>query len=191
MRMHSIFVLILLYTSTLSTRAQTVNYEYINMVHLDHKPIVAAKINGKTAYFLIDTGSDISILDEKNTKLFKFRIAHSKEESHNIEGINGIKKNLSRIKFCRLVLGNSEMKSTLFALDLSKLVSLVKKKSHITIHGIIGSDIMRKYDFMIDYNTRRIGFSTKHAIEEKSHERHFSQYSLKSKGIEEMISHYY
>lgn len=191
MKMHSIFVLILLSATILDTQAQPVDYEYIHMVHLDHKPIVAAKINGKTAYFLIDTGSDISILDEKNTDSFKFRISHSKEESHNIEGINGVKKNLNRVKFCTLVLGNSEMKGSLFALDLSHLVSLVRKKSHITIHGIIGSDLMRKYDFTIDYYTHSIGFSTKHAIKENFHDGHFSLYSLKSKGIDEMIRFYY
>lgn len=179
--------MILLLTCIANIQAQNLDYEYINIVHLDRKPIVAATVNGKKAFFLIDTGSDISLLDERNADIFAFRIANGKDEIHNVESINGLKENLRRVKFCTVALGSSEMKNTFFAMDLSKLVALVRQKSHIKIHGIIGSDVMRRYDFTIDYHTHKVGFSTKHTLLDNTQEMPFSWYTLMSKGIDEAI----
>jgi hypothetical protein len=184
-------LLLLLFAYMAKVQAQNLDFEYIDMVHLDQKPIIAAKINGKKAFLLVDTGSDISLLDEGNADMFVFRIATGKDEIHSAESINGIKKNLRRVKFCTVALGSSEMKNTFFAMDLSKLVGLVRKKSHIKIHGIIGSDLMRKYDFTIDYHTHKVGFSNKHALLERPQEMYFSLYTLRSVGIDEVIKSHF
>lgn len=164
-------------------QVQASEIEFIEFVHLDRKPIVAARVNGIETYLMVDTGSDISVLNQNVSDEFGFVPSVNNEVSYHIEGLNGEKKSISWAKKVKVSLGSSEIRARFYSMDLSNLVNSVKKKTHITIQGIIGSDIMKKYDFRVDYRNKKIGFSTKHLISATKTDKQHTYYSVLKNGL--------
>ncbi|MBX2842122.1 MAG: aspartyl protease family protein [Flammeovirgaceae bacterium] len=67
------------------------------MSSLKAKPIIKGKINGQNAYFLIDTGADITLLDSKDAKKFQYRLSFPNNHK-SIVGFSGRAVSLSGVK---------------------------------------------------------------------------------------------
>lgn len=182
-----IFIIISAFCAS-SLRAQQSDIKYIEIVHMDRKPIVAAKVNGKKTYLIVDTGSDISILNIESSEYFGFVPTINSDVTYRLEGLNGDKKQLSWAKKLSVTLGDSEIKTRFYTMDLSRLMSSVRNKTHITVQGIIGSDIMKKYDFRVDFKNRNIGFSNKGAVLNRPENQQFTFYSVLESGLPTMLT---
>ena len=134
--------------------------EILPMVKVKDQPIITGWLNGKRAHFLIDTGSDISLLNGKAERKYKFQIREMSMRDYQLSGLNSI----SRGKMCfaynvNFSLGREEVKTNFRVLDLTHIVNAISDDTGISISGIIGSDLMKKHDFVIDYGAREIRFS--------------------------------
>ncbi len=127
-------------------------------IHSIHpKPIVKATLNGKTAYFLLDTGSDINIVNSLEVEKYGFavhKVNYSNRES--IATVNGIERDFSHAYNIHLIIGGRHISCGFVSMDISSVLKSVRKKTGISIAGIIGSDTMKSYHFVIDYENEVI-----------------------------------
>ncbi|MFW6219261.1 MAG: aspartyl protease family protein [bacterium] len=119
--------------------------------------IVKGNLNNKNVYFLLDTGSGLTILNSKNSKRYNFSLSSS--TIYSIVGFNGKKGNISRVNRANLEIGQLKIIGDIYSTDINHIVSNVKLSTGFYIVGIIGADIMYEYDFMIDYKNKKVFFA--------------------------------
>lgn len=129
----------------------------IKIEYLRSKPIVAGEINGRKAYFLLDTGSDMTVLHERKASYYNFKVKKMMNPQ-KIMGISGRHENVNRAGNINLALGELPIISPYFTYDLSGIISSIYRKNSVKISGIIGSDVMIKYGFVIDYNQKLVHY---------------------------------
>jgi len=144
-------------------------YQYIKIINLQRKPIVEATLNGKKAYFLLDTGSDITILNKNDTQQYGFHTLVREGEKHEAVGIGGKTSTLTSAYDVYLELGSTRIITAYLTYDMSDIVKNISKSSGIEITGIIGSDVMKRYGIVIDYKNKKVGIlnSNKIILDEK------------------------
>lgn len=120
------------------------------------KPIIQAEINGKKGYFLVDTGSDISVINSSDLKRFKLDAFKTYGNHKRAIGFDGTTKSIMKIKNAEVVFGEHYDHSQFYSLDIDNLASTIEAKTNIKIHGIMGTDLLTKYNCVIDYNQRQI-----------------------------------
>jgi hypothetical protein len=135
-------------------------YEYLNIVDLTLKPVIEVALNGKKAYFLIDTGSDITILNTRDAKKYGFGVIKRAFENHSLVGMGGSVASIYSTYDVELKVGSSRVMNRYLAHDLSRVVKMLEQKISIQISGIIGSDLMKRYGFVIDYANKQVGILT-------------------------------
>ena len=124
---------------------------------LQSKPIIKATINGKPAYLLLDTGSDINLLHSKGEKEFKFSSYRRHDGSNNILAtVNGIERDFCYVFNIHVSVGVKHIPGCFIWLDIGSIVRSIRIKTGITISGIIGSETMKRLCFMIDYEKEEI-----------------------------------
>jgi len=62
--------------------------ELIKVVKIKDQPIVAGELNGKKAYFLIDTGADVTILHKKDANRYNFTYRETILPGYKLSGLN-------------------------------------------------------------------------------------------------------
>lgn len=140
-------------------------YEYLDIVDLTFKPIIEVTLNGQKAYFMIDTGSDVTILNSRDTRKYGFGIVRRAFSKHTLVGMGGSVSTIYSTYDVELQVGSSEVFNRYLAHDLSQVVKRLEEKINIKISGIIGSDLMKRYGFVIDYANLKVGLLT-HKTEE-------------------------
>ena len=130
------------------------------MVELDDQPIVMGELNGKRAYFLIDTGSDLTILNLKAARKYGFKIRSARAGKYKISGLDSEHRGRFLLASrAELILGGRSMRGSYKVFDLSHIVKSIMDDTGIRITGIIGSDLMKKRKFVIDYEAEEISFT--------------------------------
>lgn len=147
--MKRFFALILLATIS-SSQMTFAQLSPVKIKKLSSKPIVEAKINGKKAYFLLDTGSDITVMHNDKAHYYDFKIKQM-VNPQKVTGIHGKVNDMNRAYALDLQLGELPIKTTFFTYDLSPVIQNIHSRTLLRISGIIGSDVMIKYGFIIDY----------------------------------------
>lgn len=132
----------------------------LEIVNLKTKPIVKGLLNGKMAYFLLDTGSDLTILNTKSAKKYGFKIIQGRSRAMMIEGLGGSHRDFKRATGLKLFMDESLIYTHFFAFDLTNIINSLHTHTHMKIVGIIGSDVMRKYGFKIDYGNKLVSFTS-------------------------------
>ena len=112
---------------------------------------VHVKVNGKKCRFLIDTGASHSVISKAyyEKKLGKKKLKTVKQAT------TGLHSSTSKSHFgdvAKLSLGKLTIDDiTLAAIDLSHVNETYKELKKKKIDGIIGSDLLRKQNAVIDY----------------------------------------
>lgn len=114
-------------------------------------PVVKFNINGIMACFIVDTGSNGSILDYKwykeNSELFTF-----KEDTYiDYVGVSGV-STIRTVYVDGLVNGINVSFTTS---DLSAIIKTLKNHN-LNVVGILGSVYLEENNYIIDYNTKSI-----------------------------------
>lgn len=122
----------------------------VKIKNLRSKPIVQVELNGKKAYFLLDTGSDLTVMHEDRADFYNFNIKEMVIPL-KVAGVNGSTGGMNRASNIELKLGELSILTPYFSYDLSSVIKYIQSKTLLRISGIIGSDVMVKYGFVIDY----------------------------------------
>ena len=126
-------------------------YDQLSILRKATKPIVEGTLNGKKAYFLLDTGSDITILNTDEKEDYAFNAYRRNQSNHRVSSLGSTMQDLKNTFNVKIKLGNQKINQHVYAYDLSNIVKSIAAKFRVDIVGIIGSDVMRKYNFKIDY----------------------------------------
>lgn len=115
-------------------------------------PIVQFKLsNNEKVNMLLDTGSEITIIDNdiynKDTIIYKTL----KETSLNISGINGNDNiNVKLVETCI----NDSILSIIYVFDIDDMIDRIFIKNGIIIDGVIGCDFLYKNHMIIDFENK-------------------------------------
>ena len=148
-------------------------HKIVEIVNLKNKPIVKGILNGKMAYFLLDTGSDLTILNTRSARKYGFKIIQGRSKAMMIEGLGGSYRDFKRATGLKLFMDESLIYTHFFAFDLTNIIGSLNTNTGMKIVGIIGSDVMKKYGFKIDYESKLVSFTSieyKKTKEEKVNE---------------------
>ena len=136
-------------------------YEYVKVINWRYKPIIKTNLNGKVAYFLVDTGSDITVLHSKEAGRYDFQPMTASSQRLQAVGFTGSQHTIYKAKDVELVIGTTPIKALYKAYDLTGVVQSLHNRVNVKVAGIIGSDVMKRYGFIIDYQKQTIAIKTK------------------------------
>lgn len=129
----------------------------LDMMSQDDKPLVSARINGQAAYFLVDTGSDISLLFTEFRESFGFQTNEGAPSGlKQITGVQGRSVHLQRTYNARVEAEGCFFPLRFPAMEGGRYLEVVKKNSELRIVGIIGVDLMRQLNGRIDYSRNKV-----------------------------------
>lgn len=134
----------------------------IKIIKLKNQPIIEATLNGEKAHFLVDTGSDITMLHLEDAKKYNFEYREQSLKDYQISGLGSrLRGKVLEAYNVKLYLGTQKMQAIYRVFDLENIVTSMSVGTGIRINGIIGSDLMKRYRFVINYHTEEIVFSHK------------------------------
>ena len=134
-----------------------VEYSVVKIHNLFPKPIVKVVLNGKAAYFLLDTGSDIDLLHSKAAKKYNILISPRNIGSNDrLANVNGKYNTFDYIYDLNMMIGEKQIYGNFISMDISSIVTSIRNKTDTTISGIIGSETMKNYSFIIDFEREEI-----------------------------------
>lgn len=114
---------------------------------LTELPIITLMNNNKKLNFLLDTGSNISYINNSLLPLLDYEKI---EKEMDIIGIEGNKMNS---QFCKLSVSykNQLFEEEFSTADLEKAFNIIKQESGVQIHGILGSKFFEKYKYVLNF----------------------------------------
>lgn len=129
----------------------------LRVIH--HVPIVKGTINGVTAYFIVDTGSTITVLNERLQHDYGFLVTKNRFWNRRLIIGMGGRCYLKQVDDVTIGLGRMHLEFVNKAADLS-LLSEQFASYGITIAGIIGTDLLCFLQSQIDLHEQVIVFKT-------------------------------
>lgn len=118
----------------------------------DERIIVEGKVNGKEAFFLVDTGASVGLMDENQRD--DYGLVRGRKYSGTIVGAGGEMRN---VRHCDTFVhfGGKVIPQFLLA-DISGVVKSIKKETGIEILGIISLPQMSMIGMNIDINSSEV-----------------------------------
>lgn len=118
----------------------------------DERLIVEGKVNGKEAFFLIDTGATVGIFDENQRN--DYDLAKGRKYMGTIVGAGGAMRN---VRHCDTFvhIENKVIPQFLLA-DISGVVESIKRDTGVEILGIISLPQMKMANIALDCNDNEI-----------------------------------
>lgn len=118
----------------------------------DKRLIIEAKVNDKKAYFLIDTGASIGLID--NNKRKKFDLSVGRKYNGTLVGAGGEMRN---VRHCNTFVEFENKVIPQFLLtDISGVVESIERETGVEILGIISLPQMKMANLSIDCNDNLI-----------------------------------
>jgi hypothetical protein len=125
--------------------------------------MLKAKINGKNANLIIDTGASRTVFDEALIKGFLPEAYDDFETNEKLStglGTNSMQSAAFKLK--SLKLGDLNIKNYLAViLDLTNINESYAKLNLPLIHGVIGGDLLHKYKAVIYYSSKNLKLYSK------------------------------
>lgn len=146
-----LIALICTISASAASQSTTVSFSTYQQV-----PIIEAKLNGKIAYFIIDTGSSISVLDINKNKSYKFK-PYRPVERQSI-GFGG-EFSLYYVGEYKIHIDQIPIMSAFVCKDLSQITNLISENTGKEIVGIIGADVFKYYKSSISFVDQTISFN--------------------------------
>ena len=114
--------------------------------------IVEAKVSGKNAFFLIDTGACVGLINSNQRKRYYLKVG--KSYAGTLIGVGGSMRN---VKHCDsfVYIGDRAIPQFLLA-DISDVAKSIEKETGIEILGIISLPQMKMCGLGIDANDMEI-----------------------------------
>ena len=113
-------------------------------------PVITFTNNNQQFYFLIDSGASHSIININSIAKFKYQEVNGNSRIYGVEG--------NRLTATRVVV-ELKKKNYLFINEFNVLhvggLDNIKAKYGVEIAGLIGSDFLKKYEFLVDFKKLR------------------------------------
>lgn len=118
----------------------------------DKRLIIEGRVNNKTAYFLIDTGASLALMDYDQRKQYDLEVG--KRFHGSVVGAGGEMRN---VRYCNTFahIENKVVPQFLLA-DISGVVESIKKETGIEILGIISLPQCKMCGISLDCNDNEI-----------------------------------
>lgn len=114
--------------------------------------IVEGSVNGKTAYFLIDTGASVGLVDENQRR--DYDLVKGRRYAGTLKGVGGEMRN---VRHCDTFLDFQGMKVPQFLMaDIEGVVDSVERETGFRILGIISLPQMKICGLGVDANDNEI-----------------------------------
>jgi len=114
---------------------------------LTELPIVTFYQDNKKLHFLLDTGSNISYINEDVLKDIEAEDLNASSNTFGVEG-SGIETHHYMIE---IGYKDQKFKEEFGAVNLSSAFGAIEKESGIKLHGIIGNRFFEKYKYILDF----------------------------------------
>ena len=116
---------------------------------------IKAKLNGISGKFILDTGASHSVVDEALIQKFKMKLL--KKESNNAGGLGASKFSVKHSNGNLVCFKNfTADKRKMLVMDLSHVNAALSNNGAGKVDGVIGADILNKYNAIIDYKGKAI-----------------------------------
>lgn len=149
----TLLILAGLFINLTTTQAQ----EQLQTDRYQSKPIVKMTLNGKKIWALLDTGTDITMIDLAAKDDFGFKTYLNPEAKFVIPGVGANNYyQLQQVRQAKIQYGDTHLKRTVYAYNLSNVVNSIQERTGKKITAIIGSDIMCAYGFVIDLGKKTV-----------------------------------
>ena len=115
---------------------------------LTELPVITLYQGDKKFNFLLDTGSNDSIIDKNILGSIEHTVTN---KSSNVFGFEGNKK---AVPICSIVLTykNNKYEYDYLVSDMAACFGNIKQETGVTLHGIIGSKFFNQYKYVIDFD---------------------------------------
>ena len=124
-----------------------VPFSYSRSGHL----LITAKIGGKSACFIVDSGAQMSVIHSKQAKHLGLSL---KKGSHSVGGVDGGVMSSSSVEVPSIRFERTNYKKPAFmAVDLSHVEPAAGNKK---LCGLIGSDFLTKHGAIIDFRNKTL-----------------------------------
>lgn len=125
------------------------NMSFMESLHLTGLPIICFTSNGQRLNMVLDTGSNVCIIDSNILGGLKYKVIES-----DTDGIVGVGGAMGSGESVALELNYKEMlfKVECCVNDLTEAASTIKQQYGVTIHGILGTEFFMDYRYVIDFN---------------------------------------
>ena len=117
--------------------------ESMNLVNL---PVVTFENNGNKYNFIIDTGANDSIINESCEDI----LVTPHDTKNIVQGIIGENKKCHTVTI-EFTYKNMTFDSIFNVVNLKELFNTIKEDYGVTIHGILGTNFLDKYNYVIDF----------------------------------------
>lgn len=130
------------------------------LIMIGKVPMIKGSINGKLAYFIVDTGASFTVLNEGESKYYGFSVHdNAYYQACQMVGIGGI-SDLKEARKAHIKLGEQEIAF------INKSMPMHGIQGHfrghrIRVAGIIGTDLLSIMGCQIDYKNRKLVFPAK------------------------------
>lgn len=120
-------------------------------------PLLVVEINQQNLCFLLDTGSNKNLIDQRVYEFFKEQV--ETVGSSTILGLEGNKQDSKVIKLS-LSINNHSYSTNFNVFDSTNAFGTIEEESDIQIHGIIGNEFFIENEWIIDFEKLTV-YSTK------------------------------
>ena len=110
-------------------------------------PLILVKAQAQYLCFLLDTGSNINVLDKKVAEFFQLSGGTAQQQQF---GIDGTLQTTDVVKLT-FSLEEREYKADFSVMDLSSAFGKVEEESGIQIHGLLGCSFMEQQNWVLDF----------------------------------------
>lgn len=117
--------------------------ESMDLVNL---PVVTFENNGNKYNFIVDTGANDSIINESCENI----IVTPQKTKNVVQGIIGDNKKCHTVTI-EFSYKNVTFETMFNVVNLKELFDTIKKDYGVTIHGILGTNFLDKYNYIIDF----------------------------------------
>jgi hypothetical protein len=121
-------------------------------IDLTELPIVTFLSGDKKLNFLLDTGSNNSLINASILDKIQAEALPYKSTSFGAEGTE-VETPAYNIKF---QYKSTSYKVVFFAMNLDVAFDKVKKESGVTIHGILGNKFFERYKYVLDFESLKV-----------------------------------
>lgn len=117
-------------------------------------PLLIVQAQAKNLCFLLDTGSNINVLDRRVAEFFQLSGGTAKQRQFGIDG----ELQTTDVVELDFSLEEQEYKANFSVMDLSSAFGKVEEESGIQIHGLLGCSFMEQQKWILDFENLILRF---------------------------------
>lgn len=119
-------------------------------------PLLIVKAQVKSLCFLLDTGSNINVLDKRVAEFFQLSGGTVQQQQFGIDGT----LQTTDVVEMTFSLEEREYKADFSVMDLSSAFGKVEDETGIQIHGLLGCSFMEQQKWILDFENLTLCLSS-------------------------------